>query len=190
METPPVLRTLIAALPFAALPLLAQAQVGEAPLDDADHAAEDHAKGEAHAEDEDEDHLAEVEGLRILHAWTHAGSDPTAEIYMEFEHTGEEPVTLESVGAEIAEIGTIVASPISALGGVPETLDGLLLQPGIETALEPGGLYVLLSGVETPREEGDEFEVTLTFERIGEIEVHVEVEAADATQHGHAGHTH
>ena len=138
----------------------------------------------------DEDHLAEVDGLRVLHAWTNAGSGDAAEIYMEIENTGDEPATLAEIDAPTAEMGTIVASSVRAEGGVPETLDGLILAPGEATVLEPRGLHLLLSGLEAPREEGEALDLTLTFEPQGEVEVEVEVQAADATQHPHAGHSH
>ena len=139
---------------------------------------------------QDDEHVTEVEGLRILHAWTNAGTEATAEVYMELENGGDEPVSLAEIAAPAAEIGTIVASPVRAAGGVPETLDGLLLPPGVTTVLEPRGIYVLLSGVEAPREEGDVLDLTLVFDRLGEVEVPVLVEAADATEHSHAGHDH
>ena len=139
---------------------------------------------------DDGDHLAEAEGLRVLHAWTHAGGEPDAQVYMTIENTGDAPSNLVSAEAEGAEMASLVASPLNATGVVPETLDGLLLRPGVEMTLEPNGLYVLLHGVEAPREEGDEIEMTLTFEPQGEVEVHVQVEAADATEHSHAGHSH
>lgn len=139
---------------------------------------------------DDEAHLAEVEGVRVLHAWTNAGDGDTAQVYMEIENTGDEASNLASASAEGAEMVTFVASPVRAEGGVPETLDGILLPPGVETVLEPRGLYVLLHDVAAPRAEGDELEMTLTFEPQGEVEVHVQVEAADATEHSHAGHSH
>ena len=139
---------------------------------------------------QEEDHLAEADGVRVLHAWTNAGSEPNAQVYMEIENTGDAPSNLAAVEAVGADMSTIVASPINATGVVPETLDGLLLPPGVEMALEPGGLYILLHGVATPREEGEEMDITLVFEPQGEVEVHVQVEAADATQHSHAGHSH
>ena len=135
-------------------------------------------------------HLAEAEGLRVLHAWTNAGAGDTAEVYMEIENAGDAPFTLASAHAEGVEMATIVAPPVNATGVVPETLDGLLLRPGVEMALEPNGLHVLLTGVEAPRKEGDEIDLTLVFEPQGEVEVHVQVEAEDATQHSHAGHSH
>ena len=75
---------------------------------------------------------------------------------------------------------TIVASPERSPGVVPETRDGLILPPGVETVLEPEGLYLLLTGIEPPLEEGSAIDLTLTFERLGEIEVRAAVEAPEA----------
>lgn len=138
----------------------------------------------------EEDHLSEIGGVRVLHAWTNAGDGDAARVYMEIENEGDGPAELVAASAEGAETATFVASPIRAEGGVPETLDGILLPAGVAVALEPRGLYLLLQGVDAPREEGGEMEMTLTFEPQGEVEVHVLVEAADATQHSHAGHSH
>ena len=135
-----------------------------------------------------EDHLAEVEGVRVLHAWTSAGAGDTAQVYMEIANEGDAPANVVAARAEGAEMATFVASPARAEGGVPETLDGILLPPGVETVLQPDGLYVLLHGVEAPREEGGAIEITLVLEPQGEMEVHVDVEAEDATQHSRAGH--
>ena len=137
-----------------------------------------------------EAHVAQAHGLRVTHAWTNAGGGETAKIYMEIENTGEEAATLVSARAEGIEMATVVASPVNPLDEVPETLDGIALLPGVEMALEPGGLHVLLAGVEGSREEGDEIDLALVFEPQGEVEVHVQVEAEDATEHSHAGHSH
>lgn len=146
------------------------------------------AHAQAQAQEEDE-HLTEADGLRVLHAWTNAGTGDVAQVYLEIENTGEAPIELTGAHAGEAR-ATIVASAIAASGGVPETLDALLLPAGVETVLEPGGLHLRLAGVEAPRDEGDEMDLTLTFADLGEVEVHVRVEAADATQHSHAGHSH
>jgi hypothetical protein len=42
-------------------------------------------------------------------------------------------------------------------------------------ALEPGGYHIMLLDLGEPLEVGDQFEVTLTFEQAGELDVTVEV---------------
>lgn len=41
----------------------------------------------------------------------------------------------------------------------------VMLPPGASVAFAPGGLHVMLMGLARPLEEGDEFELTLVFER-------------------------
>ena len=124
--------------------------------------------------------VAEIDGVRVSGAWTEAGDGPSAEVYMRIENTGSAPVTLAEVGAPEAEMGTVVASPERSAGGVPETLDGILLPPGVATTLEPEGLHVLLSGLDAPREAGGTLDLTLTFESLGALDVPVAVVAEGA----------
>lgn len=137
----------------------------------------------AHAQDGP---VTEARDLRIARAWTNAGAEETAEVYMTIENTGDEPATLTGAEPRGFRIATVVDAPGEALDAVPETLDGLLLPAGYEIALVPGGLHLLLTGVDAPREEGDQMNLTLLFEPQGAVEVPVQVEAADATQHSGA----
>jgi copper(I)-binding protein len=70
------------------------------------------------------------------------------------------------------------------------SLEVLEIPAGGEFALEPGAVFLKLSGLRRPLVQGQEFEVELTFAEAGALDVHVEVEAADATRHSHAGHQH
>ncbi len=124
--------------------------------------------------------VAEIDGVRVSDAWTEAGDGPSAEVYMRIENAGSAPVTLAEVGAPVARMATVVAAPERSAGGVPETLDGIVLPPGVATTLEPEGLHVLLSGLEAPREAGGTLDLTLTFEGLGALEVPVAVMAEGA----------
>lgn len=46
---------------------------------------------------------------------------------------------------------------------------------GSDVVLEPGGYHIMLMQLAEPLQSGSEFEVTLTFENAGDIEVKVEV---------------
>lgn len=46
---------------------------------------------------------------------------------------------------------------------------------GGETALAPGGLHIMLIGLNAPLMEGDSFPLTLIFERAGDVEIEVPV---------------
>ena len=63
------------------------------------------------------------------------------------------------------------------------------MTPG-EFALEPEGLGFRLVGLTQDLVQGAEFELELEFADGSQVHLHVEIEAADATQHSHAGHSH
>ncbi len=59
---------------------------------------------------------------------------------------------------------------------------------------QPGGLHVMLFDLKQPLKAGEQFPLTLEFEKAGKVEVQVQVQSADATApaaHGmHGGHGH
>jgi copper(I)-binding protein len=72
-------------------------------------------------------------------------------------------------------------------------LEAIELPAGEATALRPGGLHVMLIGLEDRLVEGQQFPLTLVFENAGAVEVEVTVEAvtfgvgeAPAMGHGHS----
>lgn len=188
-------------IPFALLVVLA-GQPALADGDDHDaEAAEAHSDDHGHDEDHDDDHAAHEDesgdtahlstmgDLRLLHGWTRATTDDTALIFVEIENTGETPVTLTGGASELAEGAALVG--FTLVGGAPSypELPALPVAPGIEMVLAPQGVALRLDGLSRDLAEGDSFDVTLAFAE-AEVELTVEVEAADATQHGHAGHAH
>lgn len=59
-----------------------------------------------------------------------------------------------------------------------------------EVTFQPGGNHVMLSGLDKPLKAGEQFPLTLEFEKAGKVEVQVNVKTAD-TQTGqdtHSGH--
>lgn len=71
-------------------------------------------------------------------------------------------------------------------------VEAIDLPAGETTALRPGGLHVMLIGLEDRLVEGEQFPLSLVFERAGRVEVEVTVEpvthgigGAPAMGHGH-----
>ena len=122
--------------------------------------------------------------MRVSGAWAEVGVEDEAHLYMRIENTGTTPAMLAQIEAEGAGMATLVASPARSAGGVPETLDGILLPPGVATMLEPGGLYLLLSDLATLPEAGEALDVTLEFETLGPLGLSVPVLAAGAEPPG------
>lgn len=72
-------------------------------------------------------------------------------------------------------------------------VEAIDLPAGEMTALRPGGLHVMLIGLEDRLVEGEQFPLTLVFENAGAVEIEVTVEAvtfgvgeAPAMGHGHS----
>ncbi|WP_308917263.1 copper chaperone PCu(A)C [Jannaschia sp. LMIT008] len=142
----------------------------------------------ATAEDGHDDHLAELDGLRAVHAWTRATDATETLIFVEIQNEGEVAVTLEGAHADGLD-ATLVGFRLQDGSPVYEPVDAVPVAPGRELHLEPDGLAIRLTGLSTPLAEGEEMEMELVTS-LGEIEIHVEVEAADAIAHSHAGHNH
>ncbi len=141
------------------------------------------------AEEAEGDHVAQAGGIRVVHAWTRATEGEEAEVFMDIESTGagdrltgaSTPVagTVEIHGAILAQ-GTASSLPLGEIE----------IPPGGEYPLEPGAAFLKLDDLKRPLAEGEAFPVELRFAQAGPLEVEVQVEAQDATQHGHAGHAH
>lgn len=54
-------------------------------------------------------------------------------------------------------------------------VDAVDIPPGESVRLEPGGLHLMLTGVDPPLEAGESICVTLVFERAGELVLSVPV---------------
>ncbi len=135
------------------------------------------------------EHLAEADGLRALHAWTPASDDDIALVFVELENTDDHAITLTGVGSEIATKGALVGFTLVDGEGTYVPLDHMVLAAKRDMALTPNGLAIQLSGVKTHRHQGEAFHLHLVTDH-GELEIEVAVEAHDAHQHSHAGHSH
>ena len=138
---------------------------------------------------EDSDHLAEANGLRVLHAWTPAtaqGSD--ALIYLDVENTSAAEALLTG-GAAMETALDLVGFSYGAGGENWTVLPGLPVPPGGGVLLEPQVLALRWQSVPQALIEGAEVEIEVM---VGTetLTTHVEIGAADATAHSHAGHSH
>ncbi|WP_185983091.1 copper chaperone PCu(A)C [Aureimonas mangrovi] len=145
----------------------------------------------AFAQDQDghDHHLAEAGGLRAVHAWTNAGDGPDTLVYMEIENRSGREATLTGAHSDVAASATLVG--LRNEGGELRMaeIDRMPLPDGSQLQLSPNGLAIRLSAMEGPLARGDSFDLTLTFGD-ADLDVHVDVEAGNATQHSHAGHAH
>jgi copper(I)-binding protein len=64
-------------------------------------------------------------------------------------------------------------------------VDGILVPANGATELKPGGYHVMLMGLKEPLMEYGTFQLTLTFEKAGSVDVEVQVESVGATEPAH-----
>ncbi len=86
---------------------------------------------------------------------------------------------------------TAVASPVSASAGLHQSFDDhgvakmrdmatLPVEPGKPVTLAPGSYHIMLTGLKQPLRQGDEFPITLSFEKAGRVTTTVTVRKAGA----------
>lgn len=139
-----------------------------------------------HAHD---DHEASLGGVTVIHAWTRAAAPgEDAVVFFEIENAGE-PVMLTGAEATNAASVEVVGATMGADGAMTYQPIGEFQLPGGEFDFDPNGLGLRLNGLTTELMQGDHFALHLLIGD-GELEISVEVEAADAVAHSHAGHSH
>jgi copper(I)-binding protein len=104
------------------------------------------------------------------------GSTGNGVVYLTISNSGDEADALtggETDRAERVEVHEMIVENQTAR---MQPVDGPLPIPAGETVtLEPGGLHIMLVNLTDDNVVGDVFEITLTFERAGEVTVPVPV---------------
>ena len=126
--------------------------------------------------------------VAVSHAWmrpnaamAHAGA-----VYLTLENTGDAPDRLVAAEAAFAT-GVVFVAPVIDDGGVltEREVEAIRVLPGQTLTLGPGGPHLVFQGLQRRFAAGEHVDVTLTFERGGEVAIEVEVEAPDDEDHGH-----
>ena len=125
----------------------------------------------------------------MTHPWARAAAaGAETMVFLEIDNDGETD-TLEGASSEVA--GEIAIVGFSMAEGRQTYVDvGPVEVDAGEFEFDPFGLGLRLSGLTRQLQQGDTFSMTLDFAATGPVEITVEVEDADATQHSHAGHAH
>lgn len=134
----------------------------------------------------------ELGEVLISHPWSRA-TPATAQ-------TGAGYMTISNNGAE-SDTLVEFSSPIASRIEVHEmTMDGTIMRmrpvpqveisPGESVELKPGGLHLMMMGLQEPLVQGQSVPVTLRFEHAGQITVELGVEGMGASAAGadHTGH--
>ena len=128
---------------------------------------------------------AQAHGLRlgaiaIGHPWARATApgQPIGGGYLTLDNQG--PAGDRLLGASTAVATRVELHSMTMDGYVMRmrALDAIDLPAGRSVALKPGGTHLMLVGLRAPLKAGEKFPLKLRFEKAGEVEVVVNVEAA------------
>jgi copper(I)-binding protein len=125
--------------------------------------------------------------LRISNAWTRAaGAGGNGAGFLTVANGGTAPDRLlaaRSAAARVVELHTMIRDgEVMRMRPVTD----IPLPAGQEVRLQPGGLHIMLIGLTAPLQQGTRVPLTLVFERAGEVQVELAVEAAGARAPGGA----
>ncbi|WP_269585689.1 copper chaperone PCu(A)C [Roseibium sp. Sym1] len=162
-----------------------------APASDTHAVSKDHAHEKPHDGDYQEhpDHKGGANGVTALHAWIPATSDKEALLFVEIENGSDAVVRFLGAETEMADMVELVGFQMTDGEAAYVPLPSVPVKPGKDLVLAPNGLALRLTGLKQAFEKGDTFEIELEFD-FGHVDMPVQVEAANATRHSHAGHQH
>jgi len=124
-------------------------------------------------------HGYSVGAIRVQHPWANAtaADSRTAAVFMRIENRGRTPDRLLSATGVIGGR----AEPRAATGSSA----AIALPAGKTTLLEPGGLRILLGGLQRPLLQGERITLLLRFENAGELSVEVEIQGTNSRRPRH-----
>ena len=131
--------------------------------------------------------------IEVVHPWARPTIIPKRPgvAYLGIHNQGTDADRL--IGGRAAGVGKVEIHRAEQKGGVMtmSRVKAIDVPAGGMIDLGPGGFHLMLFGLEAPLKDGDTVEMTLTFERAGDVSVAVPVTRSPARAHGHgAGHQH
>jgi copper(I)-binding protein len=128
--------------------------------------------------------------IDIGHPWSRAApAGVTGAGYLTLTNKGTTADRLLSARADIARAVEIHSNSME--GGVMRMrpVQAVDIAPGAEVKLAPGGFHIMLIGLKEALVQGNRVPLTLVFEKAGEVQVELAVEAAGARGNA-GGHQH
>jgi len=125
----------------------------------------------------------------IRDPWVRAslGASGTSAAYMTIEVTGERPDRLLGAKSPLAEHAQLHAHVMDEGVARMRPVEAIEVAPGTPTVLAPGGLHIMLMGVQGKLAPGQTLPLELTFETAGKVELEVPVKGMAGMDHGQHG---
>lgn len=120
--------------------------------------------------------------------WSRATPVKVGGAYMTLRNNGAVPDRLVKIASPIAEKAEIHETKIEGGTAMMRPVEAIELKRRASVQLKPGGLHVMLMGLQRPLKEGERIKLSLTFERAGTIDIEARVEKAGAMSPGDHQH--
>jgi protein SCO1/2 len=132
-------------------------------------------------------HMSAPRDLHIEHPWARAsiGAGKAGAAYLTIVNHGKEVERLLAAATPVAERAALHTHLMEEGVMKMRPLQAIEVAPGEPTVLEPGGIHIMLTGLQRPLTEGETFPLTLIFQAAGSIEVDVIVQKAGSMGHDH-----
>jgi hypothetical protein len=124
----------------------------------------------------------------IEQPWSRATPTKVGGAYMTLRNNGAVADKLIKVTSPIAESVEIHETKVEDGTAMMRPVAAIELKRRSSVQLKPGGLHVMLMGLQRPLKEGERIKLALTFERAGTIEIEARVEKAGAMSPGDHRH--
>jgi copper(I)-binding protein len=139
---------------------------------------------------------AKVGAIEIKDAWARAtpARAPAGGAFITITNTGAATDNLVAASTGVSKTAELHTHLVQGDVMRMVAVSSIEVQPGKTVAMGPGGLHVMLIGLNGPLKEGTSFPLELTFAQAGKVTVTVDVMAvgamgpAGAAMHGHQGH--
>jgi copper(I)-binding protein len=123
-------------------------------------------------------HETKQKSLTIVHPWVHETESSEAILNVKIKNAG-------SGSERLLRATSPLAAKVSVLDAQGKETEGLAISGHGELSVQTGGPQIVLQGIRKPLRAYDNFDLTLVFEKAGEVKVQVMVEeAADQLQSG------
>jgi periplasmic copper chaperone A len=121
--------------------------------------------------------------------WVRAslGATGTSAAYMTIEVTGDHSDRLLGARSPLAEHAQLHAHVMDQGVARMRPVEAIEVAPGTPTVLAPGGLHIMLTGIQGKLTPGQTMPLELTFETAGKVELEVPVKGMGGMDHGQHG---
>jgi len=119
----------------------------------------------------------EISGITVSDAWAHPGAEGgNSAVYFVIENSSDQADALIKAEAKVAESVEVHESKMDSNGMVKkQKRDRVSAPKNANTPFQPGGLHVMLVNLTQDLNVGDHFNLTLSFEQAGQVQVDAEV---------------